>query len=75
MKSSVHRGAVVAGVDGSNGSDMAVRWAATFAAAHRRPLAVVHGAGTPECFGADFPVDTEQVRLCLLATGRTGTQR
>lgn len=34
---------VVVGIDGSQGSDIAVRWAARFAAAHRRELHIVHG--------------------------------
>ncbi|WP_084531649.1 universal stress protein [Nocardia miyunensis] len=34
---------VIVGVDGSPGSDMALRWAARFADAHRRELCIVHG--------------------------------
>ncbi|QBS45334.1 universal stress protein [Nocardia sp. CS682] len=35
--------AVVVGVDGSEGSDLAVRWAAETAARRERPLRIVHG--------------------------------
>jgi nucleotide-binding universal stress UspA family protein len=63
----------VVGVDGSTGSDRAVRWAATYAVAHQRPLTIVHGAGAPECLVADFPVDLQEARLGLLRTGRTVT--
>lgn len=37
------QGSVVVGVNGSRGSDLAVRWAAETAAQRRRPLRIVHG--------------------------------
>ena len=36
---------IVVGVDGSDGSDAAVRWAAAYAAGHGRELQIVHGLG------------------------------
>jgi nucleotide-binding universal stress UspA family protein len=75
MNTSVAPGSVVVGVDGSTGSDQAVRWAASHAAAHRRPLTIVHGAGVPECFVAGFPVDVEEATLSLLRAGRAVTDR
>ncbi|MBU3062378.1 universal stress protein [Nocardia sp. NEAU-G5] len=36
---------VIVGVDGSRGSDTAVRWAAGYAAGHGRELLIVHGMG------------------------------
>jgi nucleotide-binding universal stress UspA family protein len=63
------------GVDGSTGSDHAVRWAATYAAAQRRPLGIVHGAGAPESLVADFHVDLVQARRGLLRKGRMVTDR
>lgn len=73
MNAFVGLGPVVVGVDGSNGSDTAVRWAATYAAAHQRPLRIVHGTGVPECLVADFPVDLEEARTGMLGVGRTVT--
>ncbi|MDX6301068.1 MAG: hypothetical protein QOF53_2282 [Nocardioidaceae bacterium] len=75
MRTLVAPGSVLVGVDGSTGSDDAVRWAATYAAAQRRPLAIVHGAGAPESLVADFLVDLQQARLGLLRKGRTVTDR
>jgi nucleotide-binding universal stress UspA family protein len=42
---SMKRGSVVVGVDGSTGSDAAVTWAAQYAVSRHLPLLVVHGAG------------------------------
>ncbi|MFI2472858.1 universal stress protein [Nocardia xishanensis] len=42
---------VVAGVDGSEHSLIAVRWAAVYAAHHRAPLHLVHAIGIPVDYG------------------------
>jgi nucleotide-binding universal stress UspA family protein len=68
MKTSVAPGSVLVGVDGSVGSDAAVAWAATYAAAHRRPLAIVHGVGAPVV--TDFDIDLHATREELRAAGR-----
>jgi nucleotide-binding universal stress UspA family protein len=59
------------GVDGSAGSDAAVIWAATYAAAHRRPLTIVHGTGSPVV--TDFVIDLDVARKELRAAGRQVT--
>jgi nucleotide-binding universal stress UspA family protein len=71
MKSSVSPGSVVVGVDGSNGSDTAVVWAATYAAGHRRPLTIVHGTGAPVVTAA--VVDLHEARHSLRIAGRRVT--
>jgi nucleotide-binding universal stress UspA family protein len=43
----VARGAVLVGVDGSVGGQAALAWAASYARAERRPLAVVHAVQIP----------------------------
>jgi nucleotide-binding universal stress UspA family protein len=60
MRSPVASGSVVVGVDGSAASDEAVRWAASYASVHRRPLTIVDGV-VPESPSADFPVDKGEV--------------
>jgi nucleotide-binding universal stress UspA family protein len=69
MSSLVHPGSVVVGVDGSTGGDAAVVWAARYAAAHRRPLRLVHGAGA--LVVSDFGYDLEEARESLLLAGRS----
>jgi nucleotide-binding universal stress UspA family protein len=64
-------GAVVVGVDGSPGSDIAVVWAATHAEAQRRPLAIVHGAGVPGV--TDLGSDQVAARKTLRMAGRRVT--
>jgi nucleotide-binding universal stress UspA family protein len=61
-------GSVMVGVDGSVGSDTAVVWAATYAAAHRRPLTIVHGVGSPVV--TDFDIDLDEARKELCTAGR-----
>ncbi len=68
MKTSVTPGSVMVGVDGSAGSDKAVAWAAAYAVAHRRPLTIVHGAGTPVV--TDFVIDLDEARKQLRIAGR-----
>ncbi|MGZ4493122.1 MAG: universal stress protein [Nocardioides sp.] len=46
MTRSVISGSVVVGVDGSPHSDAAIEWAARYAVEHRRPLTIVHAAGS-----------------------------
>jgi nucleotide-binding universal stress UspA family protein len=72
MKTSVGPGSVMVGVDGSAESDAAVVWAATYAAAHRRPLTVVHGTGAPVV--TDFGFDLDEARAGLRAAGRRVTE-
>lgn len=47
MNTTLSTGSVVVGVDGSPGSDHAVRWAAAHAAERGRPLVIVHGTVYP----------------------------
>ena len=68
MKTSVTPGSVIVGVDGSVGSDAAVAWAAAYAATHRRPLTIVHGAGEP--LVTDFVIDLDEARQALRIAGR-----
>lgn len=44
------QGAVVVGADATEHTDVAVEWAAQYAAAHRRPLLVVHACGVPTVY-------------------------
>ena len=71
MTSSVGLGEVMVGVDDSAGSDTAVVWAATYAAAHRRPLMIVHGTGVPVV--TDFAVDLDEARRGLREAGHRVT--
>lgn len=68
MSTSCIPGSVLVGVDGSPGSDAAVSWAAHYAAAHRRPLALVHAAG--DIVPTDFAFDLAEARHSLRAAGR-----
>ena len=68
MSSTCIPGSVLVGVDGSAGSDAAVSWAAHYAAAHRRPLALVHAAG--DIVPTDFAFDLAEARHSLRAAGR-----
>jgi nucleotide-binding universal stress UspA family protein len=68
MDDSFIPGSVVVGVDGSPGSDVALAWAAAQAAAHRRPLALVHGTGA--LVVTDFAFDLDDARRAMLAVGR-----
>ena len=56
------RGSVVVGVDGSAGGDAALEWAVRYAVSRRRPLLVVNGAGDPS-HSADFIGLAEARRL------------
>lgn len=47
MNTTMKRGTVVVGVDGSTGGDVALDWAVAHAVAYRRPLMIVNGAGDP----------------------------
>jgi nucleotide-binding universal stress UspA family protein len=73
METSVKTGSVMVGVDGSSGSDAAVVWAAAYAAAHRRPLAIVHGTGAPVV--TDFGFDLDDAGEGLRAAGLRVTER
>lgn len=61
-------GSVLVGADGSPCSDTAVQWAATYARAHSRPPAVVHGAGA--AVGTELGIDLEEARQALMAAGQ-----
>lgn len=61
-------GSVLVGVDGSSSSDTAVFWAATYARALHRPLAIVHAVGLPGV--ADFAVDLGEPRQSLRIAGQ-----
>jgi nucleotide-binding universal stress UspA family protein len=59
MNTSVIRGSVVVGVDGSPHSDVAIDWAVHCAQSQHRPLTIVHAAGKPgitEALGDDCEV-------------------
>jgi nucleotide-binding universal stress UspA family protein len=66
-------GSVLVGVDGSTDSNTAVGWAAAYAAAHRRPLTLVHGAGAP--VETEMPFALEEVRQALMAAGQSVIDR
>jgi nucleotide-binding universal stress UspA family protein len=66
-------GSVLVGVDGSTDSNTAVGWAAAYAAAHRRPLTLVHGAGAP--VETEMPFDLEEARQALMAAGQSVIDR
>lgn len=68
MNTSLAPGSVVVGVDGSPGSDLAVEWAAAHAAAHRRPLVIVHGTGY--LVVTDFGYALVEAREALRTSGR-----
>jgi nucleotide-binding universal stress UspA family protein len=59
-------GAVLVGVDGSIGSDVALAWASTYARSQRRPLAVVHAVVPP----ADEGDLGDVTRDAVLSAGR-----
>lgn len=71
MSNSIIRGSVMVGVDGSSSSDTAVIWAATYAQAQHRPLAIVHSDGGP---AAIYPtVDRVGPQQALRTPGRQVT--
>jgi len=71
MNNSCVPGSVMVGVDGSPSSDTAVVWAATYALAQRRPLAIVHGAGHPVPTDfTDFTGDVAEAHQDLRMAGR-----
>ena len=72
MSSPVLPGSVVAGVDGSTAGDAAVVWAASYAAAHRRPPRLVHGAGALVVSDVGFDVEEARQSLLLAAAGGRG---
>ena len=68
MTRSVINGSVVVGVDGSHHSDAAIEWAARYAEEHRRPLTIVHAAGS--IARANALVDPAVTRQSLRMAGR-----
>ena len=68
MTRSVINGSVVVGVDGSHHSDAAIEWAARHAQEHRRPLTIVHAAGS--IARANTLVDPAVTRQSLRMAGR-----
>lgn len=68
MNNSFIPGSVMVGVDGSPSSDTAMVWAATYAQAQHRPLAIVHAAGHPAV--TDFAIDMTEARHGLRMAGR-----
>jgi nucleotide-binding universal stress UspA family protein len=71
MNTSRTLGSVMVGVDGSSSSDLALAWAVRHAEANRRPLAIVHAAGTPVV--TDFALDLTEARRGLRMAGRRVT--
>ncbi|WP_067893429.1 universal stress protein [Nocardia vaccinii] len=64
---------VVVGVDGSDGSNAAVRWAAAYAAGHGRELHIVHGLGLVgiNTVAGAYAVTVEAVVDAARAQGKT----
>jgi len=61
---SVTKGAVVVGVDAAAHTDAAIAWATRYAAEHRLPLTLVHGAGTfARLTSFDPTVTRQQMRI------------
>lgn len=71
MTTSVIKGSVVVGVDGSPHSEAAIEWATRYAEEHRRPLTLAHAAGSVA--RADTEADPETVRESLRTEGRRVT--
>lgn len=68
MTTSVVKGSVVVGVDGSPQSEAALEWAVRYAVEHRRPLTLAHAAGS--IARANSLVDPAMTRQSLRMEGR-----
>jgi len=66
-------GSVLVGVDGSAGSDTALAWAAAYAEAKGRPLAIAHIGDLPVV--TDFAIDIPAARDELTRAGQDVTDR
>lgn len=66
-------GSVLVAIDGSTGSDTALAWAAVYAEAKDRPLAIVHIGDLPVV--TDFAIDIPAARDDLLQSGHRVTDR
>ncbi len=73
MTTSVVKGSVVVGVDGSPHSEAAIEWAVEYAREHRRPLTLAHAAGSVA--RASTLVDPAVTRKSLRMAGRQVTDR
>jgi len=61
MTTSIRRGSVVVGVDGSSGADTALGWAVRYASARRKPLTILSGAGDPLLYTmVSSPIDVHE---------------
>ncbi|MBU3062405.1 universal stress protein [Nocardia sp. NEAU-G5] len=68
--------AVVVGVDGSRGSDIALHWAADYAAHRGRELQIVHGMGLVGTSGvAGYAMTLEAIAEAARAEGREVVER
>ena len=61
MRPSLLPGAVVVGVDGSSGGDVALAWAVGYAEHKRRPLVIVHASAPVGGDAAAQQVDADLV--------------
>jgi nucleotide-binding universal stress UspA family protein len=73
MTTAVINGSVVVGVDGSPHSEAAIEWAVRYAKGHRRPLTIVHAAGS--IARENTLVDPAVTRQSLRMAGRQVTEK
>ena len=71
MTTSVIKGSVVVGVDGSPHSEAAIEWAVRYAQEHRRPLTLAHAAGSVA--RTNTLIDPAVTRQSLRMAGRRVT--